>query len=445
METRRLLAALALVACALSCSLHLEQRSTPALLRRGYNTAFYSRHSTPYRAQAAIHVAHGYEHDALQLGDAAQHEREDRETDAYYLRWYHDPPRIGPHMMTFGPHTGQGIFALYRTIDWTHEHHDQTYDILADDDVAWSDKAARTRDAVEWYLSHLRGGAMSPAPLDVTLRRAGVMMKPYATLFRNRYPRSATFFFFAHWWHPAIYEAMMLAGNDREQESAVNAAHGLSERVLRERPQRMLLSREMMPRYARMSPESANIFDNLHMLHGIAYDVMAYEGWSIDEKRAELYRVIAAMSEHPGDRALARRFPEPHPAVDTRCYETWMQGMDGEMSRIMREMLEEMWPMMSPTGERELPTAVAEQLRLKMTPGMQPGEHPGSLHDALMRVVPDMRMNRDAMRPGAGDPHMMQRMLDGWRQRTAGLAPVAEISMSAEPPLAPARCEGGAP
>jgi hypothetical protein len=32
----------------------------------------------------------------------------------------------------------------------------------------------------------------------------------------------------------------------------------------------MVLSREIMPRYSRMSPESANIFDNLHMLHGIA-------------------------------------------------------------------------------------------------------------------------------------------------------------------------------
>lgn len=33
------------------------------------------------------------------------------------------------------------------------------------------------------------------------------MMKPYFALFRNAYPRSVTFFFFAHWWHPAIYEA----------------------------------------------------------------------------------------------------------------------------------------------------------------------------------------------------------------------------------------------
>ena len=43
-----------------------------------------------------------------------------------------------------------------------------------------------------------------------------------------------------------------------------------------DRPGRMLLSREIMPRYARMSPESENIFDNLHMLHGIAYSILAF-------------------------------------------------------------------------------------------------------------------------------------------------------------------------
>jgi hypothetical protein len=51
----------------------------------------------------------------------------------------------------------------------------------------------------------------------------------------------------------------MIAGNDAEQELSVNATHGLSEDMLRDRPQRMLLSGEIMPRYARMSPEFANI------------------------------------------------------------------------------------------------------------------------------------------------------------------------------------------
>jgi hypothetical protein len=432
--------AIAMVALAVGCSIHFEQRDMPAMLRRGYNTEFFSRHQTPYRAQAAIHIAHGVQHDYLVLKPARDHARVDAQSDARYLSDFGDPPRIGPKMMLYGPHTGQAAWRLYQAIDWTHEHHDQTYDIMSDSSIAWDRKFEVTRDAVEWYLEKLRGTARSPAPLDVTMRRAGVMMKPYSTLFRNRYPSSSKFFFFAHWWHPAIYEAMMIAGNDAEQEPSVNATHGLSEEVLRDRPQRMLLSREIMPRYARMSPESANIFDNLHMLHGIAYDILAYEGWTTDEKRAELYRVIDAMSEKPGDRELARMFSTPYPEMDPRCYEPWMRGMDGEMTRIMSEMLEDMWPMMSPDGSTQVPDEVKAQARMKMTPGMQPGEIPGSLHDALMKLVPNMKMKPGTMKPGVGDPQMAEMMIQGWRRRTSGLTPAAPFPMATEPVLPVKRC-----
>ena len=86
--------------------------------------------------------------------------------------------------------------------------------------------------------------------------------------------------------------------------------------------------------------------------------------------------------------------------------------------------------------------AVAEQLRLKMTPGVQPGELPGSLHDALMKLVPNMKMNASSMKPGASDPEMMNMMLEGWRRRTSALPDVPPIGMSAEPKLSPKSCSG---
>jgi hypothetical protein len=69
-----------------------------------------------------------------------------------------------------------------------------------------------------------------------------------------------------------------------------------------------------------MSPASGNIFDNLHMLHGIAYDIFSYEGWDEDQKRAEIYRVIEAMSYQPSDEKLVRKFKIPHPDMDPRVY-----------------------------------------------------------------------------------------------------------------------------
>lgn len=433
MRVRRLAAAVLAAAGVLTaCSMHLEQRNMPAKLRRGYNNAFFERHNDAFRTSAAIHYAHGKAHDVLQLTEAASHYAVDLETDHDFVSVLRRRTRMEPSMMLFGPHTGQGAWKLYLAIDWTHHHHEQTYDILSDRDVAWSEKAALTRDAVDYYLAR-SDAARSPAPLELTMRRAAVMMKPYFGWFRNEYPRMADFFYVAHWWHPAVYEAQMIAGNDGEQEAAVGAVQALLERVLRERPQRMLLSREMMPRYSRMSPESANIFDNLHMLHGIAYAIMAYEGWSIDEKRAELYRVIDAMSEKPGDRELARAFDVPHPDMDPRRYEAWMTTTDGSMNDIMKDMMAEMWPMMAPDGAPSPPPDVREQMKKKLAPGMQDGEIEGSLHDAVMKLVPAMKMDHEGMKPGA-TPAMAAMMVQKWMAKRP--PSVAPWPMEHEPSLA---------
>ena len=279
----------------------------------------------------------------------------------------------------------------------------------------------------------LAGIPRSPAPLDVTMRRAGVMMKPYFTLFRNYYPKDATLFFVAHWWHPAVYESMMIAGEDDKRQSvALNQTDNTmwAKTMLEaQRPQRMVLSREVMPRYSRMSPESANIFDNLHMLHGIVYDCLAYPGWTPQQKQAELYRVIRAMSYQPGDEKLARKFSEPHPNVDPRIYEPWMQGDEGEMSRMMGEMMAEMMPMMMPNITPEQKEQAMAQFKMKMKPGMQPGELPGSLADALMKVVPDMKMTADMSAPGVTPTMMTTMMVRDWQDKYGGSPDIARLPM----------------
>ena len=432
------LAALAAAACGAGS---LRQRDEASFVRGPYNSAFFWRHREPYRWQAAIHYAHAVQHDRLELTPLARNDAVDAVTDTDYLAALRRPPRTDPHMMLYGPHVGQAIWPLYRAIDWTHQHHEQTYDILMASRVPWPEKRRWTERAVRAYLERNRDAARSPAPLEVTMRRAAVMGKPYFTLFRNLYPRSNDFFYVAHWWHPAIYEAVMIAGNDAEQEEAVRATHALTEEVLRARPQRMLLSREMMPRYTRLSPESANIFDNLHMLHGIAYDVLAYEGWTLEEKRRELERVVAAMSYQPGDEALARNVPLPRPEMDPRVYADWMRSAEGEMGRIMLEMLGEMWPGMSPDGGAEPPAVVLEQAKRKMAPGMAAGEHPGSLMQALAEVAPGMKHDAAAMAPGVTPHAMVDTMMEGWRRRQGGAPALAPLPMDADPRLAPPPAE----
>ena len=356
----------------------------------------------------------------------------DAATDAEYVDFLRSlEARTEPTQEMYAPRTARGMWSVLRAIDWTHMHHEQTYDVMAAREIAWADKAEWLRRSLRYYLE-TNEVAFSPAPLDVTMRRAGVMMKPYFTLFRNRYPRSNDFFYAAHWWHPSVYEAQVVGGPEGQDELVREADRMLHEQVLEDRPQRMLLGREVMPRYSRLDPGSTNAFDNLHMFHGIVYDVLAYEGWSVDEQRAELYRVIEAMGRQPGDEALARKFATPHPDLEPAAYDDWMKGVDGEMTRIMREMHEEMMPLMMPEGmamSEEQHARVQEVLRQKLSPGLDEGEHPGSLHEALMEVMPDMRMAPESMAPGATPRAMVAAMLRGWEEEHGAMADVAPLPM----------------
>lgn len=439
----RLVAAIfALTAAGCGASARFEQHNMAAPLRTffpRYNSAFFYRHLPQYQTSAAIHFAHGKAHDDLELTPLSRAYYHDAAADASYLEMLYDKPHTEPSMMMFGPYTGQAAWKLYRAIDWTHHHHEMTYDIMSEKAIAWDRKKEWTDRAVDVYLHRDREIARSPAVLDLTMRRAGVLMKPYFGYFRNNYPRANDFFYVAHWWHPVIYEAQMIGGNGSGQDEAVKQTHELTfMQVIKERPLRMLLSRENMPRYARMSPESANIFDNLHMLHGIAYDILAYEGWTIDQKREEIYRVVKAMAYQPGDENFVRKFSIPHPDMDPRVYYPWMKTYEGEMNSMMEEMLREMWPGMSPDGSREVPPAVMEQVRKKLTPGMQEGEIPGSLHDAVKKLVPDMKMDMKAMEPGIPAQKMIDSMLEAWNRKARGMPDVQPISMATEPVLRPA-------
>ena len=414
-----------------------EQRNGVSYLRGPYNTALFYRHNETYRNSAAIHFAHAIQHDYLQLTPIAEAPRIDAEADERFVDFLlNHRAKTEPTMEYYGPYVARGAWKLYRAIDWTHMHHEQTYDVMAERSISWSQKKQWTDRTVRYYLEK-NPVARSCAPLDVTMRRAGTMMKPYFTYFRNKYPKSNNFFLAAHWWHPAIYEAQMLGGNGPGQEQVVrHTDQVLYDQVLTDRPQRMLLSREMMPRYSRLSPESANIFDNLHMLHGIAYDILAYPAWTMSEKRAELYRVIDAMSYQPGDEALAGKFRTPHPDMDPRRYENWMKGFEGEMNRIMMEMQEEMMPVMMPDGNtmtEDMRQKMMDAFRKKLTPDMQEGEMDGSWHDTMMKMMPDMKMDPEGMKPGKPATKMIQAMLDGWRKKYGDMPDIDPWPMTEEP------------
>lgn len=462
-----------------------EQRNLIAHPRTPYQYAFYKRHNRSYRVASALHFAHSKLHDVLLLTPFGDHAQEDDQLYQQVLRYYNKPPKIEPPMELFAPYAARATWRLFRTIDSVHLLHEMTEDVMSDKNIPWNQKEAKLRGTYDYYRKAYKDIALSPAPLDVTMRRAGVMMKPYFTLTRNYYPKNNNFFYAAHWWHPALYETMMLSGNGPAQDQLMSKMEDLfRDEVVPGPPLRMLLSRELSPRYSRLSPETANVFDNLHMLHGITYDIFAYDGWTIEQKRAELYRVLDAMAYHPGDEQLIRKFELPKPEVNPLTYDQWSTSANGEMTRMMVEMLNEMMPLMmehhgsgmphgnhapqhsghhqgtSPHhqtdhhGAEHHPTAkhmlgathkpqamspemkamrdrLQAQLRLKLTPGIQEGELPGSFLDAMRQLMPNMRGH--GAEPGEIHPAMINAMLNGWQQKYGDLPDIEPIPMDVEP------------
>lgn len=427
-----------LLACAPGKPITSEPREEVSYIRGPYNAAFFRRHGPSEAYSAGFHYHHGKEHDILVLTPLTDREKVDADFDASVFDFVKSQKsKVGPTMALYGPYTARLAWKLYRTIDWTHQHHEQTYDIMASQRVPWDKKKEWTDRAVKYYLERNKAVARSVAPLDITMRRAATMMKPYFTYYRNFYPKSNSEAWVAHWWHPAIYEAQMITGNaDGGQETALKEVNRIMfDEVYKNRPQRMVLSRELMPRYSRMSPESANIFDNLHMLHGLAYDILSYEGWTEEQQRDELYRVIDAMSYQPGDEKYARKFDIPYPDVDPRKYPDWMASSEGSMSKIMNEMMEEMMPMMMPDISPDMKEKVMNQFQLKMRPGMEPGEIEGSLHDALMKLMPGMKMMPGAMDAGKTPDMMRETMLKGWQEKHGNMPDVESYPMQKDPSL----------
>ena len=465
-----------------------ERRNLIAHPRTSYQFAFYKRHRRSYRVASALHFAHSKLHDVLLLTPFSEHAKEDDKLYQQVLRYYNKPPKIEPPMELFAPYAARATWRLFRTIDSVHLLHEMTEDVMSDADITWDQKEQKLRETYDYYRKTYKDIALSPAPLDVTMRRAGVMMKPYFTLTRNYYPKNNNFFYAAHWWHPALYETMMVSGNGKAQDQLMSQMEDLfRDQVVPEPPLRMLLSRELSPRYSRLSPETANVFDNLHMLHGITYDIFAFEGWTIKQKRAELYRVLDAMTYQPGDETLVRKFELPNPDINPLNYDQWAQSADGEMTRMMVEMLDEMMPLMmqhhgvtsihtpgragpdtqhngqhpqhhsmhhqetQPDGTPKPAQGSAHhqaqvmspemaamhqhlraQLRLKLTPGLQEGELPGSFMDAIRQLMPHMQAH-SGMEPGRINLTMINAMLKGWQAKYGSLPDVESMPMDVEP------------
>lgn len=57
----------------------------------------------------------------------------------------------------------------------------------------------------------------------------------------------------------------------------------------------------------------------------------------------------------------------------------------------------------------------------------------GSWHDAMMKLMPNMKMDSETMKPGKVSAKMVEMMLKGWRDKYGNIPDVDGIDMSEDP------------
>ncbi len=311
----------------------LEKRDQIFHLRGDYNYIFYKNHPQDYALTTVAHWAHGRISDVLL--EAPHNTRQADEAFFNQGKWFlKNPARVEPHQDYVAPEFARLAWRAIRVVDWTHQLHEQLYDIMADPNIPPNQKKRWIDRSVDYYLSEPEM-AFSPAPFEeVIMSRVQLTRQPWFKAFRTNWPKSNGLFWAFHWWHPAVYEVQLLNSNLADQKRAVREIDDMFMKdVLVRPPHRMLLSREVMPRFSRLSPEGANIFDNLHMFHGIVYDILASP--NVQDKKKEIYRMIDLMTVQQGDRQMAGNFPIPHPDLDPTVYSLGLHDKGGEMGRIM--------------------------------------------------------------------------------------------------------------
>ncbi len=276
------------------------QRNGQFRLPAGYNFAFYDTYPGAARSFYAAHFAHFGIYEVLYRGgpgDTAALDRLERR-----IRYYVEhPPRLEPPAEIIAPSWAKIAWRTASAMDWTHMLHSQLYDILTDDRV--QDKRAAGERAIAYYLSN--ADAFSTRGYGHAFMLGG---GAWAEAFATAFPSLNGILWAYHWHHAAVYEALMEP--DASRGAALERVlRTFRDSVLADPPRSMPLTAEIAPTFSAMFPAAAHIFDNLHMMHDVVNDVMADARIPLDEKGAEIDRMLGLMRYANQDGVIPPEIP----------------------------------------------------------------------------------------------------------------------------------------
>lgn len=272
--------------------------------RRGpYNFAVYNLRPLALDLNG-VAVGHALAYEDLVTGKAA---RLETATYAQIRRVLQNPPRLMPDERAISPTFARNFGVLEQVFDATHVLHAQTVDVLASPSLSPGEKDREIERLYRYYQTRvpyaITGLPMNMAYLD---------SQPYSGTFRKKYPKVNGLFWGYHWLQGAMYDLL----DNKTPAEQKRAYEVLGKRyreteLLRTDRAFMPMFAEISPNFAAKHPALANVFDNLHMLHDLANDVLATDGLSDKQKQEQVTRAIwlvmaaAHANEKPGDAKVA--------------------------------------------------------------------------------------------------------------------------------------------
>jgi hypothetical protein len=322
-------------------------RNSQFYLPGDYNFAFYDTHTSAAQSFYAAHVAHfGIYEVALTDGEDA--------TEAFgelatrIRQFVSVPPKFEPPAELIAPGWMRMAHSTGRAMDWTHLLHSQLYDILTDPSV--TDKQAAGERSIAYYLSNA-DAAFSTRGYGHRWMMAG---GTWAGTFARKYPEVNGILWAYHWHHAAVYEALMETTPEAQKQELDRVIELFVDSVLLNPPDYMPLVAEVAPRFAKMFPSAAHIFDNLHMMHDMTNDIMVDERLSREQKEAQIERMLLSQTYASQDVVTA-------PGIPTMGDHTMGPGA----MRVPTQLADGSW---LPQGHPESETAPMGQLMMPLTP-----------------------------------------------------------------------------
>jgi hypothetical protein len=280
----------------------LPQRNEVYRLAAPYNFKFYDTHEPAARSFYAAHFAHFGVYELL-MDSSGDLEEQMTDFEARVRGFVVDPPKFEPPADIIAPSWTRMAFETGQAMDWTHMLHSQLYDILTDDRI--EDKKGAGERGISYYLSE-GDVAFSTRGYGHRWMEGGGR---WAGRFRDAYPSVNGILWAYHWHHAAVYEALMEPDASRRQIELDRVIRVFEDSVLVHLPTVMPLTGEIAPKFSRMFPAAAHIFDNLHMMHDVVNDIMADPTFGTEEKAAEIERMRGLMSYAAQDTVEAPEMP----------------------------------------------------------------------------------------------------------------------------------------